>query len=58
MYFGNRLHMSFAHEITFAERLVPICATTQQNPTKNAPARPEGPSHFAARARGSQMYSP
>src|SRR6266536_864625 len=58
MYLGNKLVMSFEQEMTFAERLVPICAITPQKPTKKAPQRPEGPSHFAASARGSQMYSP
>ena len=58
MYLGNKLIMSLEQEITFADKLVPICAMTQLKPTKKAPARPEGPCHMAARARGSQMYSP
>lgn len=44
IYFGKREVMSLAQEITLAERLVPISAMTQANPTKNAPARPDGPS--------------
>lgn len=43
--------------IQFAERLVPIWATHQQNPTKKAPQRPAGPSHWEASASGSQIYS-
>jgi hypothetical protein len=45
-------------EITLAEMFVPICATTQHKPTKNAPARPLGPSQFEASSRGSQIYEP
>jgi len=58
IYFGNRLVISLAHEMTFALKFVPICAMTHANPTKKAPARPDGPCHSAARARGSQMYDP
>src|SRR5687768_12082382 len=55
MYLGNRQQMSLAHEMTLADRLVPIWATTHVKPTKKAPQRPAGPSHCAASSRGSQM---
>src|SRR3569833_2037046 len=57
-YLGNRQQMSLAQLMTLADRFVPTCATTQVRPTKKAPHRPAGPSHWAASVRGSQMYSP
>src|SRR6266566_3925083 len=58
MYLGNRQHRSLAQLMTLADRLVPICATTHVRPTKKAPQRPAGPSHWAAISSGSQMYWP
>jgi len=58
IYFEKRLIRSFEHEMTLADKFVPICATTQQKPTKKAPHRPPGPSHCAASSNGDHIYSP
>lgn len=58
IYFGKRLVRSLDALMTFADKLVPICPTTQLNPTKKAPQRPAGPCHSAASVMGSHKYVP